>query len=51
MGYILDDGMKPEKAAKIWLKDNPSVLDQWLDGVKTREGEDGLPAAKTSLGL
>ncbi|WP_210186770.1 choline ABC transporter substrate-binding protein [Cohaesibacter marisflavi] len=51
MGYILDDGIKPEEAAKIWLKDNPSVLDQWLDGVKTREGENALPAAKDSLGL
>jgi ABC-type proline/glycine betaine transport systems, periplasmic components len=30
MGYVLDDKMKPEAAAKKWLKDNPGKLDTWL---------------------
>jgi choline ABC transporter, periplasmic binding protein len=51
MGYILDDGMTPEKAAEKWLKENPGVLDAWLDGVTTFDGEPGLPAVKASLGL
>ena len=51
MGSILQDGMKAEDAAKNWLKDNASVLDQWLDGVKTLNGDEALPAAKESLGL
>ncbi|SFN65667.1 glycine betaine/proline transport system substrate-binding protein [Cohaesibacter marisflavi] len=51
MGSILNDGKKAEDAAAEWLKANPAVLDGWLDGVKTTEGEDALPAAKTALGL
>ncbi|AXF11000.1 glycine/betaine ABC transporter substrate-binding protein [Paraburkholderia graminis] len=36
----------PNKAAREWLKANPAVLDQWLAGVKTFDGKDGLPAVK-----
>ncbi|MDR5818607.1 choline ABC transporter substrate-binding protein [Caballeronia sp. LZ033] len=35
------------KAAREWLKANPTVLDKWLAGVKTFDGKDGLPAVKT----
>ncbi|CCM76554.1 choline ABC transporter substrate-binding protein [Rhizobium mesoamericanum] len=52
MGKILNDGEEPEKAASEWLKANPSALEPWLAGVKTRDGSgDGLPAVKKSLGL
>jgi glycine betaine/proline transport system substrate-binding protein len=51
MSYILDDGMSAPEAAEKWLKDNPGVLDGWLDGVTTVSGEPGLPAVRQELGL
>jgi glycine betaine/proline transport system substrate-binding protein len=52
MGKILNDGEDPEKAATEWLKTNPSAVEPWLAGVKTRDGSgDGLPVVKKSLGL
>ena len=51
MGAILDEGQAPEEAAAGWLKDNPGVLEGWLDGVTTFEGEPGLPAVKEHLGI
>jgi len=51
MGAILDEGQAPEEAAAGWLKDNPGVLEGWLDGVTTVEGEPGLPAVKEHLGI
>jgi glycine betaine/proline transport system substrate-binding protein len=51
MSSILDDNMQPEAAAEAWLKANPGVLDAWLEGVTTVEGEPGLPAVKSDLGL
>ncbi|MGE3742454.1 MAG: choline ABC transporter substrate-binding protein [Geminicoccaceae bacterium] len=50
MGGILDQGEEPEAAAKAWLGDNPSVLDGWLAGVTTFDGQDGLAAVKGALG-
>ena len=51
MGAILDEGQDPEDAASAWLKEHPDVLDAWLDGVTTFEGEPGLPAVKEHLGI
>jgi glycine betaine/proline transport system substrate-binding protein len=51
MGMILDGGMEPEKAARKWLKEHPAVLDTWLEGVTTVDGQPGLPAVKAHLGL
>ena len=52
MGKILNDGKEPEAAASEWLKANPSAIEPWLAGVKTRDGKgDALAAAKTGLGL
>jgi glycine betaine/proline transport system substrate-binding protein len=51
MGLILFDGQEPDKAATEWLKKNPAVLDGWLAGVTTFDGQPGLPAVKSSLGL
>lgn len=42
---------QPNSAAKKWLKDNPAVLDKWLDGVQTVDGKPGLPAVKKYLSL
>ncbi len=49
MGAILNDGADPAAAAKAWLKEHPDVLDQWLDGVTTLDGEPGLAAVQASL--
>lgn len=51
MGAILNDGEEPQAAAMKWLQNNPAVLEQWLRGVKTINGGDGLAAAKGALGL
>ncbi|AOE86974.1 choline ABC transporter substrate-binding protein [Pseudomonas sp. TCU-HL1] len=51
MGAILDDKEQPEAAAKAWLKANPQVLEQWLAGVTTFDGEAALPAVRGNLGL
>lgn len=51
MGSILDDGEEPNAAASAWLKANPAVLDGWLDGVTTLDGQPGLAAVKAHLGL
>lgn len=51
MGAILNDGTDPDAAAEAWLKDNPEVLDGWLDGVTTKDGDDAMAAVKASLGL
>lgn len=51
MGAILNDGEDAGDAAKAWIKKNPNVLDAWLAGVKTQDGQNGLAAVKGSLGL
>jgi glycine betaine/proline transport system substrate-binding protein len=51
MGAILNDGTEPNAAAAAWLKANPGTLDAWLAGVKTRDGDDAMPAVKAALGL
>ncbi len=49
MGAILNDGADPADAAEDWLKANPDALDAWLDGVTTKDGEEGLPVVKAAL--
>jgi len=51
MAAILDDGEEPADAAEAWLQENPAVLETWLDGVTTVDGEEGLPAVEAHLGL
>jgi glycine betaine/proline transport system substrate-binding protein len=51
MKAILDDGQDPNEAAAAYLKQHPEVLDQWLTGVTTVSGEDGLAAVRQHLGL
>ena len=45
------DKVNPNEAAKAWLTKNPATLDQWLDGVNTKDGKPGLAAVKTYLGV
>jgi glycine betaine/proline transport system substrate-binding protein len=49
MGAILNDGEEPQDAAHTWLANNPAVLDVWLEGVTTLNGDAALPAVKASL--
>lgn len=51
MGAILNDEEEPRTAAKQWLQKNPAVLDQWLAGVSSKDGGNGLAAVKKELGL
>ena len=51
MSYLMNDGMDPREAAKKMLTEQPTVLDAWLDGVTTRDGQPGLSAVKAAIGL
>ena len=51
MGAILNDGEDPQDAATAWLKANSGVLDDWLAGVTSFDGGDGMAAVKSHLGL
>ncbi|WP_224007895.1 choline ABC transporter substrate-binding protein [Aureimonas sp. SA4125] len=50
MAAILDDGKDPADAATEWLKANPDALTEWLAGVTTLDGQDGVAAVKSALG-
>ncbi len=50
MGEILG-GKDSKEAASTWLKANPAVLDVWLKGVTTLDGQPGDAAVKSALGL
>jgi len=50
MGAILNDSKEPGAAAKEWLAAHPDVLDAWLDGVTTSDGQPGLAAVQATLG-
>ena len=51
MGGILNDGKAPRVAAMEWLKAHPGVLNGWLEGVTTKDGENGVAAVRADLGL
>ncbi len=52
MGWIVDDKVAPREAAMRFLKANPALLDGWLRGVLTFNGQQpGLPAVRALLGL
>ncbi len=44
MEAILNQNMKPSKAAQQWLQANPQQVEVWLDGVKTLSGDDAANA-------
>ncbi len=41
----------PQTVAKEWIKANPQILEQWLAGVTTFDGQDGVAAVKKHVGL
>ena len=49
MAAILDEGKKPDVAAKAWIKKNPAALEAWLKDVKTLDGKPALSVAQTAL--
>ncbi len=52
MGYMLDDGLDPQAAAVKLVKNHPELVDQWLAGVTTLDGDgDGAAAVKAHLGM
>ena len=48
MGPILKK-VKPNVAARDFLKKNPGTVDKWLAGVTTLDGKPGVDAVKTAL--
>jgi glycine betaine/proline transport system substrate-binding protein len=51
MDAVLNQHISRRQAALTWLKANPQVLADWLQGVSSRSGEPGLAAVKTKFGL
>jgi glycine betaine/proline transport system substrate-binding protein len=51
MATIMDEGADPREAARDYLQANPGVLESWLEGVTTLDGEPALPAVKQELGI
>lgn len=49
MDQVLNQKVGNTAAIKAWIKDNPEVLDGWLDGVTTRDGGDAMAAVKAKL--
>ena len=47
MEAILNQNVKPSKAALQWLKDNPKQIEAWLKGVKTLSGSDAAKAVNS----
>ncbi|WP_067220296.1 choline ABC transporter substrate-binding protein [Marinomonas gallaica] len=48
---MANEGLSPNEAASQWLKQNPDILDSWLEGVSTTSGQPGLVAVKSALNL
>lgn len=51
MKAIQDDHVPPREEARQWLRANPDVLATWLTDVTTFDGQPGLAAARTYLGI
>jgi len=51
MGAILDGGEEPNDAAAAWLKKHPDTYKQWLEGVTTLDGGEGIAAVSAHLGM
>ncbi|CDT78150.1 Substrate binding protein precursor [Vibrio coralliirubri] len=49
MEEILNQKVKPEKAAQQWLNNNPQQVEAWLDNVKTHKGESATQAVTEYL--
>ena len=51
MQMIMGEGLAAQEAAVAMMKARPELLDGWLAGVTTLDGQPGLPAVKAALGL
>lgn len=51
MRRILADGLEPQEAARAQLAEMPQLLEGWLAGVTTFDGQEGLPVVKAALGI
>lgn len=49
MEAILNQNVKPAKAAQQWLKENPQQVETWLEGVKTLDGGDAATAVNNYI--
>lgn len=49
MSLILNEGKRPEAAARHWIRKNPEALKKWLKGVKTKSGKDAINAAQALI--
>lgn len=49
MGEIMDEGEDPRDAARDYLQAHDALLDEWLDGVTTIDGEPAAPAVRAAL--
>ena len=49
MGYILDDGLSGQEAALKYVRNNLTVIEPWLEGVTTTDGDTGLDAVREHL--
>ncbi|WP_432754819.1 choline ABC transporter substrate-binding protein [Pseudomonas sp. WMBT8] len=49
MAEVVNNKVSNADAAKAWIKANPAVLDKWLEGVETLDGQDALAAVKAKL--
>jgi len=48
MDKVLNEKEAPSAAAKAWLKAHPQQLEQWLNGVTTRDGKPGFAAVQAA---
>ena len=51
MQMIMGEGLAAQDAAMAMMKARSELLDGWLTGVTTLDGQPGLPAVKAALGL
>jgi len=49
MEAILNQKVKPAKAAQEWMKANPEQVENWLNGVKTLKGESATEAVQSYI--
>ena len=45
----INDGANAQEAAADWLRDNPAILQEWLDGVQAVDGTSGLATVEAAL--
>lgn len=49
MAEVVNNKVSNSEAAKAWIKANPAVLEKWLEGVETLDGQEALAAVKAKL--